>query len=251
MLHTSAEDFHILFNKLDIRRGDCIMVHSFTPSLGKIDGGLSTLYNSLLTILGKEGTIIVPTFTYSYCKNEIFNVNESKSTVGVFTELVRQQPEAIRSNDPIFSMVAIGNEASLLMTRSSKNCFGKGSIYERLHKRNTKFLLLGIDYNQGLTFSIHIEKMFGVKYRYDKVFKGITVNNDDCHEDSAIFFVRDFKINPKGARNKVGYQMDKLGLSKVAKLAYGTHRVVAAKDYFSYATECLKKDPFAMIESYG
>ena len=53
-------------------------------------GGCETIYKTLRSFVGPTGTIIVPTFTYSYRRNEVFDVSRSVSINGVFSEYIRK-----------------------------------------------------------------------------------------------------------------------------------------------------------------
>lgn len=43
----------------------------------------------MLDIIGKNGTLIMPVFSYSFCKNEIYDKLYSKGKVGVLNEFFR------------------------------------------------------------------------------------------------------------------------------------------------------------------
>ena len=47
--------------------------------------------------------IIVPTFTYSFCNHEEYDVNKSRTSMGAFAEYVRKQPGRYRTLDPLLS----------------------------------------------------------------------------------------------------------------------------------------------------
>ena len=51
------------------------------------DEKFQTLYESIMITIGSEGTLVMPTFTYSSFKeNKFFDKNNSKSEVGLITE---------------------------------------------------------------------------------------------------------------------------------------------------------------------
>ena len=107
---------------------------------------LDTLVDVLKECVGKNGTIIMPTFTYSFCKGEVFDVDNSKSTVGILTEHFRSLPAVKRTQQPIFSCAVYGKKQEYYLN-VSKDSFGKGSIFEKLHKDNGKILFLGADFH--------------------------------------------------------------------------------------------------------
>ena len=251
MLSTSKKDLSNMLIQLGLEKRDIVMVHTFLPSLGRLEGNIDGFYEVLSDVIGNDGTMIVPTFTYSYCKKEVFDVQNTASTVGVFTEYIRKKNEAIRSLDGIFSMAAIGPHAKDLMQRDKKNSMGIGSIYDKIHSANTRFLLIGIGWSEGLAFSMHVEKLANVYYRYDKTFKGITRDRGRTFEDEVIYYVRDLKLDPIGDRDRVGIKMEQNGLAKTMKLGYGVHRLISANDYCTFTLKELEKDPLAIVRIKG
>src|SRR3990167_4449912 len=130
MLITSKEKIREIFRHLKVMPGDDIMLHSSLVPFGKIEGSLDGFYDAVRDHLGQESTIIAPTFTLSFQRNQPFDIQETPSakSIGCFSEFLRKRPNAVRSACPLFSMVAEGPKASYLMRRDSINCFGVGSI---------------------------------------------------------------------------------------------------------------------------
>ena len=49
---------------LGLKAGDLLMVHSSLSSIGFVERGPETIVDCLLDVVGSEGTLVVPTFTY-------------------------------------------------------------------------------------------------------------------------------------------------------------------------------------------
>ena len=191
MKRTSTGELRSLLVDLGVQPGDKVFVHAFVPSLGIVEGGIEGITETLLDQLGPEGTLIVPTFTASYRRNQIYDVKTSRSYNGALSEFVRQLSITVRSEDPLFSMAALGKDATALMKRSSSNCFGHGSIYDRLFRNRVKFLGFGIDWDQGFSFFMHLERLASVPYRCERTFRGCTrLCDGSLVEDIAVHFVR-------------------------------------------------------------
>lgn len=180
-----------LMRDLGVGAGDRISVAAFIPAIGLVEDGLPGLYAGLRDAVGREGTIIVPTFTASYRRGEIFDVRNSRCINGALSEYVRTLPEAVRSLDPLFSMAAAGPDAGLLMARTGPNCFGEESVYETLFEQGVKFLGLGVDWDQGYSFFMHLERLARVPFRLDLHLSGVTRDADGREfEDEAIHYAR-------------------------------------------------------------
>ncbi|EOI4396612.1 AAC(3) family N-acetyltransferase, partial [Campylobacter jejuni] len=69
----SDKDLIDAFYQLGIKRGDILCVHTELMKFGKAlltkNDFLKTLLECFFKVLGKEGTLLMPTFTYSFCKN--------------------------------------------------------------------------------------------------------------------------------------------------------------------------------------
>ncbi|HEB7547832.1 TPA: AAC(3) family N-acetyltransferase, partial [Campylobacter coli] len=93
-IYTQKDLVNTLKN-IGIKNGDIICVHTEifhfqTPLLSKNEF-LNSFLEALFKAIGKEGTLIMPTFTYSFCKNEVYDKLNSKCTVGILNEFFRKQ----------------------------------------------------------------------------------------------------------------------------------------------------------------
>ncbi len=184
------------FSALGINEGDTIFVHSAYSSLsrtpGGVDGGPQTVINTLLELLGPNGTLMMPTFNYGFLKGSPWDIRNTPSQMGVLTEVVRQHPLAKRSFHAIYSVAAIGRHADEVAAHQSADCFGETTIFTKLREWNGKILVLGLPYSKSFTFLHHCEQAAEVDYRYLKEFKGIGIDAQGRpHELSYTMFVRD------------------------------------------------------------
>ena len=246
---TSYNELLKFFNNLGILTNDRVMIHGFFPSLGKLDNGYKTFFNALQETIGEKGNIIIPTFSYSYFRNEKYNVKETKSTIGEFSNYFLENFDCYRNMEPNFSMAGIGPNIKDILNRDTIYTFGRNGIYQKIEDNNVKFLLIGINWDQGLSYSMHIEHCAGVNYRYDKKFSGISIDYDSNEfEDKAIHFVKDLDLNPVRYRNRVGKILEEKGFATLVKFKYGNHRCVREKDYSEIALSKMKENPYYMLK---
>ena len=249
---TSIRELEDLLSTLGVGDGDIVMVHSAVFTLGHIESGPSGLYHAFRNLLGDEGTLIVPTFTYSFRRDQVFDVRNTPvgAEIGAFAEYVRKLPGATRSTDPLFSMAAIGPQAEALMKRTSHNCFGEGSIYEKIFAVDTLFVALGITYSTGLAAFMHLERLAGVDYRREMRFDGLSIGYDGKpYDDWVIHFARDEERYPSAYTNRdpLGYRMEELGISKAVDLGSGHHIALRAQPFAKYVLAELARDPHVML----
>ena len=93
----------------------------------------------------------------------------------MFSEYIRNDAKSKRSNDPNFSVSAIGENAEYFTQHCQSHSFGKDSFWERYLRKNGKFC--NFNFDSGSTFFHYVEKLLGVPYRYDKELKKAKISN--------------------------------------------------------------------------
>lgn len=123
---------------LGIREGDTLLVHSSLRTLGKVENGAEGVLKALKSILGKEGTLVMPSFQsgseYIFASQGIcFDVKNTPSECGYLTEFFRQQPDTLRSLSSTHSLAAWGRHAAGLLSDHEKCSVttGWGSPFEK------------------------------------------------------------------------------------------------------------------------
>jgi aminoglycoside 3-N-acetyltransferase len=249
---TTVADLTGLLRGLGLASGDVAMVHCSLFTLGQLPDGPSSLLEALLEVLGESGTLVVPVFTYSFRRNEIFDIRNSPGdpAMGLFSERVRTDPRAVRSACPVFSMSAIGRNAQGLMHRDGPQCFGEGSIYGRLFAMDVKTVGLGVPYSRGLSAFMHLEKLAGVPYRYDLALDGRSIGMEGVlRDDRAIHFARD-ELQFAGwqtDREEMGRELEAAGIARVQRLHRCNHVCLPATPWKNHVVGRLKRDPLAML----
>lgn len=139
----------ILINKLNIKKGDHLFIHA---SLDMLNTNLTPLeiLKIILTIIGEEGSLSVPTFIKYKSKDWMemekdFNLKRTPSGMGIFSERVRRYPGASRSLHPTKSVATIGKVASDILNEHHLDTyqFGIKSPFYKLLKYKVKVIGLG------------------------------------------------------------------------------------------------------------
>src|SRR5581483_2928236 len=98
-----------------IGEGDVVFVQVALDALGSArdcasdDQRSAMVLRALRHAVGETGTLVVPTYTFSFCRYEPFDLDSTPTTGGPwspsaeFLEHVRHAPDAMRSRDPIHS----------------------------------------------------------------------------------------------------------------------------------------------------
>ncbi|MBN1305124.1 MAG: AAC(3) family N-acetyltransferase [Anaerolineales bacterium] len=240
------------FRTLGLEPGDTLLVHSSYLSIGKVDGGPQAVIDALLDVLGPDGTLIMPTFNFNFNKGEPWDVRETPSHMGVLTELVRKDPRAKRVFHPIYSFAIIGKHAEMLGGLKYKSSYGPDSVFAKLRELDGKIMIIGLSYNNSMTFFHHVEEMVGVDYRYMKDFTGMVTDWDgNTYEDSFQMMVRDLDKGILTAVDPMGALLEEAGISKLRKVGKTTIKLMNANQVFEFTAREMKRDPFLLYQSEG
>lgn len=184
----NAANCKVLFLHTDLSFG------ALNPQLKRKQ--LCEILFQLIMELGVE-TVVFPTFTFSYGNREDFDVRTTPSKMGLLNEYARKRPDAVRSVDPMMSVVVFGKNKNLLKITGTKS-LGEGSIFDNLHKtEDVRFLFLGTRLGMCGTHMHYVEEVLRVPYRYDMDFYGkVTDYNGNTCEDHRILYVKYRDILP-------------------------------------------------------
>jgi aminoglycoside 3-N-acetyltransferase len=163
---------------LGVERGDIVHVQSDLRRIGPIDGpmtpdGICNFYlNGLRDFLGPEGTVTTCTSFEDFGRwGTPFIRETSPSRLGILSEYIRIQNNAVRSIHPILSVTGIGKRAEEICGGAHYDGFGWDSPWGRLHRAAAKILTLGMGAKLGgTTFFHYVEKLYGVPYQYTKIY---------------------------------------------------------------------------------
>jgi aminopeptidase-like protein/aminoglycoside N3'-acetyltransferase len=233
------------FRSLGMEDGDTIFVHSAYSSLGRapggVEGGPQTVVDAILDVVGKNGTLIMPTFNYDFLKGIPWDIRSSPSQMGVLTEIVRLDPRAKRMFHPIYSMAAIGRHAEELASIRSHDCFGETTIFKKFRDWDAKILIIGLAYSKSITFLHHCEQAAKVDYRFLKEFKGTAIDNDGKpHEGAYTMFVRDVDRGVVLDFEPIGALLDSQ-VVRMKKIGLGDGRLMKCTDVFRVAVKAMQE----------
>ena len=256
VLKTSSFQIQELFENLNFKDAEILVVHSSLFSLGIIEDGLEGFHEQLMRYKSDKTTVIVPTFTWSFRRNQIFDIRNTPADpmIGVYSEYFRKLPNSFRGDCPQFSFAAIGPEGEEIVTRVSKGCFGIGSVFEKLFVKNAYTLSIGVSYSRGLTGFVHIEKLAQAPYRVELPLTGLSINkNGEKFTDSAVHFAineNDFKAL-KMDRESIGKKMEQKQIVKTVDIGGNQHLLINNFDWLDFVSNEMALNPLCMVKSHG
>ena len=172
MAYHTKEEFKNDLILLGLKSGDTVFMHSSFKSIGEIEDGASGLFSAILELLGDEGTLLLPAFSYDFVgyENPVFDRKNTRSCVGFLPEYFRTSVEGVvRSMHATHSISAKGKRAEELISAHEKDItpVGENSPIIKLAKSGGKILLLGCSADH-LTIMHGVEEMAEPPYLFDR-----------------------------------------------------------------------------------
>ncbi len=237
-----------------LAKGDTAFVHVCLEELGRAFGAASPetrnrlLLDCLKEVLGPSGTILVPTYTFSFCRGETYDAERSPTPGGLwstsrdFLEFFRMLPGAVRSRDPILSVAGIGPRAMDLLRDVPPTCFGPGSVHERLLEGDGKICMIGVGLSES-SFRHYVEEVVGIPGRFKKLFTGTVRDNESTRKQDWIYNVRILAdpFFPDGTRLEAVAR--ERGDLRAARVGRSEILGIEARRYFDLTAEQLRRDP--------
>lgn len=235
--------------------GDTVFVHPCLDQLGTahacvtMEDRCDLVLGALRDAVGDRGTIVVPTYSFSFCRQEPFSVDETPTAGGLwgtsveFLEYFRRLPGAARSRDPIHSVAALGPEAQRLVANVPPTCFGADSVHARLRRVGGKICTIGVGLDEA-TFLHHVEEEVGVPFRFRKLFTGEIRQSGDAYRTGWVYNVRILADSGYPDGRRLEQDARERGICRSACIGQGEVLAVDAEAYFELTAEALHRDPW-------
>jgi len=245
--HYTRADLIQALRTVGLGRGDTVYTHVSTGRLGLPEGGDSTeyacqlLYDAIREVLGVEGTLLVPTYTLSVGRRELYDVQNTPGTTGPFTELVRSMPGAIRSGNPMSSVAGIGPKAGYFLSDLPHTTYGVGSVFDRMRHHGVKICNIGVTLYWA-TFLHHIEEMVMVPYRFKKLFSGWIRDNGELRYEHWKYYAAILVHNCLADGRPIDRIVRESVICRAQPLGRGEILCLRSDEYFKLACEEFRKN---------
>jgi aminoglycoside 3-N-acetyltransferase len=229
----SAEQITDAIRALGVAPGDTMFVQANLLSSLRVDG--ATREEKLATIVGglrgavESGTLVVPAFSYSFCRGEVFDPEASPTDIGPLPEYFRTLPGVRRTLDPIFSASILGPVPGRwerrLFEEPNTDALGDDGVFGFLRDVNAKLLLYGVHFN-ACSFAHYLEQLSEAPYRYWKEFPGTMRAEGGERSFTVRYFVRDLDSDTESNFNPLGDVLAERGLARSATIPKGPKLIV-------------------------
>lgn len=250
----SYEDTVKAYSDIGVRQGGTVYV---TGNLGMLGLGLGVRkmevlakhYRALTSLLGQEGTLVVPTHTYFLCNTETpFDAEKTSGESGIFPEFVRRLPSAVRQFHPFASRTAIGRNGKEICERCSRHAYGPHTPFARLLELDAVFVSFGMFPRTVVSLVHHCEFVMGVPYRYSKEFMHPVVRDGNLAIEPFYCFVSYVECDIERDQNQRIFKhfTDENEL-RVARLGASRVNGFSMREFFKSTTELLCEDIYAWL----
>lgn len=236
-----------------VSKGDSIFIHSNLGFFGRLEGAADredyykVFKEAIFEVISQDGTLVAPVFSYSFCRGEAFDKDNTPGVCGFLSEMIREDPQSIRSEDANFSVSAIGKNAALFTDDAPEYSFGPGTFWDKFLASDGKFC--NFNFDSGSTFIHYVERALSVPYRYDKGFPGKSIIGRKEKKGIFYHFVYDLdKPNNGPDFTKFDKRAKELGLTKTSNLGKGQIVLISARDTFDLISSELGKNPTFLIK---
>ena len=250
----SYRDILNCWRYLKIDKGDTVYITGDLSCFGRyknLKNILSDFSKSLKKVLGKSGTIVFPTHSWSVLKrNKIFSLEQTKSESGVLSEYLRKDKKSFRQPHPFSSISAIGKMGKFITCSSSKHVYGPDTPFEKLILLNAKFISLGLEPNFTCSQVHHIEFINHVPYRFTKEFLVKTLEKKKIILKKYYLFVLYKSITEsfRDRNRKICKNFKKK--NKILEYKLGKSKVYcySIKDFSYETSKLMKKDIYCWLK---
>lgn len=135
-----------LLDAIGERAPGTVTVHSSLSAFRNFDSvRLSSMLIDMVRQLSRTSTVLLPTFTPSFCATGSYDWKASRSESGILGDLVLRDLPARRTRHPVYSMAVIGEGAAAFCDRDwwRHSPFGDDSIFGEISRRGGLILNIG------------------------------------------------------------------------------------------------------------
>jgi len=235
-----------------------LIIHINPVGLFRLGHNNEERFNKFNTVLNdiqnSGGNIAIPTYSYSYAQNKLYDMRNTPSNLDEVSEYLRKKNVIKRTMDPNFSYLLFGNNFSMRHFEiADSSSFGSDSLIDDVFMQDGYLGAIGgaLEYLTEIHF---IEKKLGVNYRFDKKFKGVTISHNGKKKHTAnTFFCRDLSSNY--AVSLIQLKHDLIEQKLVEEWIIDDHnlkiKVVRFRVIYDFIREKIIKNPKYLWEKSG
>jgi len=237
---------------LGLGSGDQVMVHSSLKSLGMVDGGADAVVDAVRSVIGPDGTMLVPTNVFRGSMTEFLrsvdtvDLRTTGSLMGAITEAVRLRPGAVRSIHPSHPVAALGPGAGELLAEHhlGDSPAGARSPYGKLARlASGRILLIGVTNSSNTTF--HTAEEYWSPYVFiDERFERTVIGADGA---AHIVKVRGYCVGRPRNFTVLDAALAAAGVMTTHTIGTAQVTLLRSRDLLEVLAREIARDPFVLL----
>ena len=233
------------FKNIGINKGDDLLIHMSYKSMGYIEGGFDTFFEALKGAVGDSGTLLFPTLSYRFVTvdNPVFDVKNTSSNVGAFSNYFMRKNGVLRSFNPTHSVAAYGirQEEYVKNHYLDNEPVGENSPFAILPRLGGKVLMLGCGIKCNT--SMHgVEEAVKVPYILSKSTRKYTLIDYDDTVTRKDYYYHDMILGHNRAQ-RYDRLYDLMEFKKGTVLNAEAY-LIDAKTMWEIGSRKMKNDPY-------
>jgi aminoglycoside 3-N-acetyltransferase len=121
--------------------------------------------NSFTSVIGSEGTLLIPAFNHTLRKNEAFDKTNTQPITGILAQYALRSPGFQRTYNALHSFAVWGKHRQAICALRNESSFSEDSPFAYMHQHNAIMITIDLDLQSSLTFAHYTEEQENVKYR--------------------------------------------------------------------------------------
>lgn len=248
-------DIKKAYKKLGVGKNKIVFVESNLSCLGVYEiinkEAISEAHlRALRELVGDGGTIVVPTASFSLMNtNTPFDLKNTPSERGIFSEYVRQQKGVTRSFHPFGSYTALGRYAKDICHNVSRHAYGPETPMGRMINKDTLFISVGL--RPATTCStIHlVEMLAGVPYRYHREYMHPVTRRGKIAQEPFYMYVWYHQCNIQ-RNDKEALWKDFQLKHEVREAFIGRGKIYSysMKEFYEYAMKAFRNNMYLLLK---
>ncbi len=187
-----------LASHFGLKKGDRVYVTSDVKSLlyglmnNDDETDLNILIDGIIEIIGEEGSLVFPTFNWSFCGGKPFDYYKTPAKTGSLCKIAMARDDFRRTKHPIYSFTVWGKDTEDLCALDNKSSFGPDSPFAYMVEHGYRNLFIDKDLEHSFVFVHYAEQSVGnlhANYRYLKDFTG------DYTDENGVTTKRTYDMN--------------------------------------------------------
>lgn len=199
---------------------DVVVIHSDLMKLGfnRCNDYPDGLVFFLESLLNRGKTIVIPSFTFSFSKDKLFNIETSPYETGSLAWLAKTKLGFTRTHNPMFSFCVKGPKSDDFLNSRWDTGYGTGTSVELLSRPDTTILMLGCNWSY-CTLIHNVEERLAVPYReYIEWYYPMDFGEYSIIDQPFSLYVRKKTLKTKLRFEKIREELQHNGLLRQSKI---------------------------------